>query len=192
MSGRGFDPYGATRDYTTRRRGVIVQGDRDRQALALDRLGADQRVIIIRRDDLLGPFQRDNPAASGNNTYTMRRLNFSSSTAVAMETGDHPMPSAGRVVGGELWSGAACTAGTATLAARIDDNGTATSYLIADVQLNAVAPTTQDAALFPFDNGIPFAEGALLRAQVTIVDFLPNTADFTAWLYVTLVEPGDG
>ena len=184
-----------TDDYAQRRQGyrrpAIIASDQQRQARYLGEAGQRRPLVCW----TLGPFQRDNPAASGDNTYLMRVFNASAAGTLAMETGDAPLRVAGNIVGGVLWAGSDRTAGSATLAAQISYAGATTSVTfpeaIIDGSTELDGTTILRRAGFhrPFANGVRFAAGSLVRAQVVIAGFTPNTADFTAYLVVAYEDP---
>lgn len=127
----------------------------------------------------LGPFFAYNTAIS--TTVQMQILEPTASGTQATATRDFEMKNAGRVVGGILNANDARTAGTATLAVRV--NGTPTNLTAV---LNAT-DTQFTSAFVNHPDGVSFAAGDSVGAAiVTDGSWAPTTADFNAYLIVSL------
>lgn len=185
-----------TDDYADRRQGFQRPSALERERAQQNRFLGDQTRPLMLQTWTLGPFQRENPAASGDATYLMRVFNASAATTLAMETGDYVLRVAGKIVGGQLWASADRTAGSATLAAQISYAGVATSVVFPEAiidggtELDGTTVLRRAAFHRPWANGVRFAAGSLLRAQVAIAGWTPNTADFVAFLVVAFEDPG--
>lgn len=129
------------------------------------------------------PYWRANVGASGDATYLMRVGTPSSDSAWAMTASVLiPMPQAGIITGGALWSSEARTGGTATLRVRVIDSAGTTDRDIVDCVLNAT--TTQAMSALLIDSSIRFAKGATIEARiVTASTFGPTSADMGALVF---------
>lgn len=128
------------------------------------------------------PYWRANVGASGDNTYLMRVGTPSGDAAWAMTASVLiPMPAAGVITGGALWSSEARTAGTATLRVRVIDSAGTTDRDITDCVLNA--STTQAMSSLLLDSTIRFAKGATIEARIVTVSWTPTTADMGALIF---------
>ena len=127
------------------------------------------------------PFYRANIGGLGDVVHPMAMGTPSSLTAWAATEGVlMPMPSAGVVTGGAIWSTAARTAGTATLWVRIASGA---SY--SAMQSCALDGTNMSAIsiLLP-DSTIRFGKGETLEAFISTSGWTPTTADVGALVFV--------
>lgn len=147
-----------------------------------------------RVDETLPAVFRENIGASGDASYTMRRMVPSASGTYATVAGfADPMPAAGEVSVGRIWASEVRTAGTATLRVRITHGGVATDYDLSEIVLDggtaADGLTTRDnqaADFFEWGSGLQFEAGSTIELRiVTAGTFAPTTLDAGAQLTVT-------
>lgn len=177
--GRALDPVQDAERHVERRRGVRSQHEIEQSVERIRRATTSDPVRIGRDYG----WYRANIGTSGDATYITRVGVPSSDSAWAMTNLPRVMPRAGRIVGGDLWSSEARTAGTATLRVRVTESGTSTDYDLPGAVLNAT--TTQTASDLVWYAAPTFARGATIEARiVTTGTWAPTTADMGAIISV--------
>lgn len=159
-------------EFFPRRAGYLPSGDLAR-ADERDRRRDQVPAVSITRQFF---FHREDLNA-GDASYTTRQpVPTAAATYGSVAALGYPVPRAGRIVEGYVWTTDPRTAGTVTLRVRVTENGVSTDYDV-DCQINATA--TQTASGYGDSRvGIPFAAGAIITARLVTVGYAPDTGDF--------------
>lgn len=177
-SRRLIEPVASLEEYHAQRLGVRAQRDIVQE---IEENARRRSVVPFRFAHASPPFYRANVGGSGDATYNMRLGAPSSDSAWAMVDLALPMPMAGCLVGGYVWSSEARTAGTARLEAQIVDAAGTRNVVIPGCVLNAT--NTQAASQFLPESTIRFSMGAQVKPRITTAgSFAPSTADMGAVL----------
>jgi len=131
----------------------------------------------------LGPFHINDLPGTATTAATLGY--FNTATALSRNGNDMRMDRAGRVVGLIMNSDAARTAGTAT--ARVRIAGVGTTFNGGAVQLS-VAPPQSDSSFVSYTNGVAFAAGDSIGADVVTSGWTPITANVNVYV-VVMFEP---
>lgn len=128
-------------------------------------------------------FYRANIGGSGDAAYSMRVGTPSSDSAWAMTDIPLVMPASGVITGGDIWSTAARTTGTATLRIRVIDSAGTVDYTLDDCVINGTY-LQSNGVLLPRST-IRINKGATIGARiVTASTYAPATADFAAMVHI--------
>lgn len=182
---RLIDPHRQPDRHLERQLGVRGSGELGRDIDRGRRYPVSRTPVIHNRQIV---WHRGAIGATGDAAYLMRLPAPSGDAAWAMLNLPWKAPAAGRLLGLDLWSSEARTAGTATARVRITTNGSAQDYDFAGCQLNETA--TQMATIHRlWRNGLEFAKNATLEGRVlTAGTFAPNTADVTLVMVIGYLD----
>jgi hypothetical protein len=189
---RYLNPRGIGQGIREEKLGAIPERDLRREQEKQGRYEWQTPLILTAT---LGPWFREDVSAGG--TQTMRLLALgTSSTNAAVDNLIYNAAAGGssgfklnnpvRVTAMSLHTPSTITAGSATGGVRLD---TSDVRLIADCVLNAT-DTIGKLAVLGWDHGHRVAAGQTITPViVTSSDFLPTTADISAWLVLEWEEP---
>lgn len=131
----------------------------------------------------LGPFFRENVPASAPTGANVRSILPSDATTFATTNQGllTTIFDAGRVVGAHVRSSSSVTAGSLTAAVEVGG----TLHLMSDCVLSTATNQTNMLVPIPWEYGIPFAAGEVIKAMlVTDASFAPTTLEVIITLYL--------
>lgn len=157
---------------------TLVSGTNIKSVNGTSILGSGDLSVITAT---FGPYYINDITGTGTSEATLGY--FNTGTALSRNANALKMQSAGRIIGMVAVSDDARTAGTATIRARI--NGTGVDFASGAVVLDGTN-TTSDSAFVSKANGVAFAAGDTIGAEVVTSGWTPITADLAVWIVVEI------